>query len=376
MRAGQGDYHALGRHDEARRTKASALELAQRLGDLESQIEALSHERHGLFALGERHAALEIHARALHLARTIGNPALEYRCLADIGRAQLGMDALEEAIRSLRAALALAERIGLKRNVFWTHERLSFALERAGDTVAALHHYRAFHAVEREVQGERATARARTLALQFETDRAQREAQFERQRSEAFAEVNAALNSANEEKSLSIEQLRFQASHDALTGLPNRSHFEQCLENALVRAAQSDHSVGVMFIDLDGFKRVNDTLGHHRGDHMLIEVAQRFRATVGDSGMVARMGGDEFTVILGGLGGEGEALQVAQHLIEALEPSIQIEEREIALTASIGLSFFSHDGVDAATLTRCADLALYRAKDIGKNAVRRYQRDS
>ena len=366
------DLHALKRYEESQTVNATALNLAKRLGDRESQIEALNHEGRALAGLGQLESAFEMHQQALAAAREIGSPALEYRCLADIGRTYLDMDELDPAVTHLKEALVIAERVGLKRDVFWTHERLSLALERAGNPVAALNHHRAFYAVEREVQGERAAARVKTLALRFETVRVQQETHFERQRNEALAEVNAALRSANDEKSLLMEKLEHQATHDILTGLPNRALFQNRFEHALVTAARYGRNLAVMFVDLDGFKLVNDTLGHHRGDTLLVEVAKRFQAVVRDSDTVARMGGDEFTVIVSEFHGHADASRVALRLIEALKTPFCLDDHEVTVTASVGVSLFPEDGDQAEALARYADLALYRAKEEGRNTVRFY----
>ena len=366
------DLHALKRYEESRIANATALDLAEGLGDRESQIEALNHEGRALVGLGQLAAALAVHGRALLTAREIDSPALEYRCLADLGRAYLDADELDLAVTYLKEALVLAERIGLKRDVFWTHERLSLALERAGNPAAALHHHRTFYAVEREIQGERDAARAKELALQFETQRVRQEAHFERQRNEALAEVNAALHALNDENSVLMERLSHQATHDALTGLPNRALLQNRFEHALVTAARYGRSLAVMFIDLDGFKLVNDTLGHHRGDELLREVAKRFQAAVRDCDTVARMGGDEFTVLVSEFHGHADASRVALRLLQALKTPIHLDDHEVMVTASVGVSLFPEDGDQAEALARYADLALYRAKEEGRDTVRFY----
>lgn len=366
------DLHALNRHEEARQATATALDLARRLGDRESQIEALNQEGRALLDSGRATSAFEVHGRALTEAQAIGSPALEYRCLADLGRAYLNVNELDSAVVHLKQALVLAEQIGLKRGVYWTHERLSLALERSGDPVAALRHHRAFYAVEREVQGERAAARAKTLAIQFETARVRQEAHFERQRNEALADVNAALRAANDEKSALMDKLSHQATHDILTDLPNRALLQNRFEHALITAARYGRNLAVMFIDLDGFKLVNDTLGHHRGDQLLIEVAKRFRASLRDSDTVARMGGDEFAVIVSEFHGHPDVTRVALRLIESLTTPIRLDDHEVTITASVGVSLFPEDGDQAEALARYADLALYRAKEEGRNTMRFY----
>lgn len=170
--------------------------------------------------------------------------------------------------------------------------------------------------------------------------------------------------------------LLHQAMHDELTGLPNRKHGEQHLNAALARAHQSGRAVGLLFIDLDRFKNLNDTLGHPAGDALLIEVAARFQVAAQQSGpdprgpaaqppLVARFGGDEFMVVLPDLepaAAAGQAEQVSQALGRSLQAAIRIGEAEFYVDASIGISVAPQDGADAIGLERHADLAMYRAK--------------
>jgi diguanylate cyclase len=371
------DLEALGRHFEAAREHRTSLELAREIDDVESQIEALCNAGRTQLSQGEPEAALESHRQALQLAREIRSPSLEYQCLAGTGRVYLDSGWLEAAVVELRLALNIAERVGLKRDVFRTHELLAEALERAGDYQGALAHYRAFYAVEREVQGERSEARTKMLALQFETERVRREAALERRRSDDLARVNAALVRTDREKSELMEQLAYQAQHDTLTGLPNRALFTDRLEHTVRSAARYDRQLAVMFVDLDGFKLVNDTLGHHAGDALLVEVGHRLQGAVRESDTVARMGGDEFTVILSEVTSSADATKVAQRIVASLEEPIFLpgHNGHVSVTASIGVSLYPRDAEDAETLSRHADLALYRAKDDGKNTVRFYSSD-
>ncbi len=366
------DLNVIGQYEQARLASSTALEQSLKIGDRETQIEARIRQGRALLGLGLVDAAFASLDQGLHEVREIGNPALEYLCLAETGRAHLSLGQTDEAVQCLTSALECAEAIGIKRDVYLTHQQLSAAYERQGNAVSALHHHHEFYSVEREVQGERMDARAKTLVLRFEADRARQEALTERQRNEDLAAANAALHRANEEKSRLMEKLGHQAQHDGLTGLPNRSLFQDRLERAVTAAARYGRKLGVMFVDLDGFKLVNDTLGHHRGDELLVEVARRFQTAVRDSDTVARMGGDEFTVILSELQDSGDAARVAQRLIETLGTPIRLDEREITITASIGVSLYPQDGEGADDLARHADLALYRAKDEGKNTVRFY----
>ncbi len=166
------------------------------------------------------------------------------------------------------------------------------------------------------------------------------------------------------------ERLAHQARHDALTGLPNRFLFEDRLQQALARARRHGTLTAVLFVDLDRFKQINDTLGHAAGDALLQQVAHRLSLCIRETDTLARMGGDEFTVLLGDLRETRYALVVAQKLLDELKSPFSVEEYELFVTASVGISLFPRDGRDSATLQRNADSAMYRAKNQGRN---RYQ---
>src|SRR3954470_1552318 len=163
------------------------------------------------------------------------------------------------------------------------------------------------------------------------------------------------------------EQLTRQAYHDALTGLPNRALFQSRLEVALARASRRQRTIAVLFVDLDRFKVINDSLGHDTGDDLLVAVSGRLREAVRDEDTVARMSGDEFTVLLEEVEDEVEAAQVAQRIIEDIRRAIDLEGHQVFIGASVGIAL-SHNGEDRAEdLLRDADLAMYRAKERGRS---------
>ena len=172
----------------------------------------------------------------------------------------------------------------------------------------------------------------------------------------------------------SQQRVEYLATHDELTGLPNRALFNDRLHLALARAERSRESVGVVFIDLDNFKMVNDTLGHATGDKLLKQAALRLLDCVRAEDTVARLGGDEFVVLLG-TADRQKATLTAERLLRALSTSYQFDEHECFISASIGLSMFPEDATDASALMRNADSAMYRAKDHGKNAFRFFTAD-
>ena len=165
-----------------------------------------------------------------------------------------------------------------------------------------------------------------------------------------------------------IDQLAYQALHDALTGLPNRALLERRLDHSLADVRRHNWQLAVLFIDLDRFKQINDTLGHALGDQVLQQVARRLEGCLRKGDCLARMGGDEFTVLLTELADSRDALRVAEKLLAAFEEPFQIEGRDLFLTSSIGISLYPRDGKDAVTLQRKADTAMYRAKNRGKNS--------
>src|SRR4051812_29318480 len=170
------------------------------------------------------------------------------------------------------------------------------------------------------------------------------------------------------ERKKAEEQVAFLAYHDKLTGLPNRVLFEESLDLALARARRNDLGVGVLFLDLDNFKLVNDSLGHHAGDELLIQLAERLRTCTRDTDLVARQGGDEFLLLLSDLErvDEGEDILVSEHVaarvLEAMQAPFDLSGTPFFATASIGVSLCPRDAADATTLMRNADAAMYQAK--------------
>lgn len=164
--------------------------------------------------------------------------------------------------------------------------------------------------------------------------------------------------------------LQRMARFDSLTGLPNRTFFLEALDQNLYRARRRRSRVALIFVDLDGFKGVNDNLGHDAGDDLLRLTAERLRRAIRKSDMVARMGGDEFTVVVQDLERGHDAAMVAQKALEEVVQPCVLNGREILITASVGISVYPDDGEDPQTLLRNADLAMYRAKAEGKNTYR------
>ncbi len=167
-------------------------------------------------------------------------------------------------------------------------------------------------------------------------------------------------------------QVQRLALHDPLTGLPNRKLFLDHLNMAIPSARRSKHKLAVLFVDLDRFKLVNDSLGHAAGDKLLQIVASRLRTALRETDTVARMGGDEFTVLAPTANTVEDAIGVARKVRDAVKEVIAIEGRELFVTASIGIGLYPDDGADAGNLLRNADAAMYRAKAQGSDLFQLY----
>lgn len=177
------------------------------------------------------------------------------------------------------------------------------------------------------------------------------------------------------ERKQSEERVQYLASHDNLTGLPNRTMFSQIVNMAIKSAYRYERKLAVMFIDLDRFKNINDTLGHEAGDLLLTEMAQRLNAALRSSDVVARLGGDEFVVLLQELGDAEQAAQVARKILAAAVKPVSVLGQELRVTASVGICVYPDDAEDEQSLMKNADIAMYRAKEEGKNTYQFYSPD-
>ena len=173
-----------------------------------------------------------------------------------------------------------------------------------------------------------------------------------------------------DEKSKADERIEYLASHDGLTGLPNREMFNEMLHHAIEVASRHGRQFALLFIDLDRFKVINDSLGHDAGDALLVEVAKRLRIVLRASDVVARLGGDEFVVLLEECGEIADVERIATSLLAELSRPVLLNGHECHTTASIGIAMYPQNGTDAQALTKNADMAMYLAKDDGKNAFR------
>lgn len=177
------------------------------------------------------------------------------------------------------------------------------------------------------------------------------------------------------ERRLYQVRIEHQANYDTLTGLANRSLLQDRLQQALLTAASSGRHIAVAFVDVDRFKFINDSLGHHLGDELLKTVAARLRSCVRDCDTVARLGGDEFVLLINGHGGPDSVRQLMAHMLSVLSQPWVIEQGEFLVSCSIGVALHPEDGEEALTLLKHADSAMYRAKDSGRNNFQFFTRE-
>lgn len=175
------------------------------------------------------------------------------------------------------------------------------------------------------------------------------------------------------ERKRAEETIRRLAYHDTLTGLPNRMLFNDRLGVALARARRHQHKVAVLLLDLDRFKKVNDTLGHSVGDQLLRAVGDRLVSVLRESDTVSRMGGDEFLLLLPEMAEAGDASRAAERILQVIRQPLVLERHTLHITTSVGFAMYPDDGKDGDTLVKKADLAMYRAKEEGRDNYQRYR---
>jgi diguanylate cyclase (GGDEF)-like protein len=181
------------------------------------------------------------------------------------------------------------------------------------------------------------------------------------------------LNSQHDELKKLYEQMARHATHDSLTSLPNRKRFQDQLAETIALAKQGKQTFTVLYLDLDGFKAINDDLGHAAGDKLIEHTARRLEQCVRKGDMVARVGGDEFIVLLQDVA-SADVSRIAEKIVENLSKPLMLTDKTLQITASIGIATYPQDGEDAGTLIHSADSAMYEAKRNGKNGYRIFQK--
>jgi diguanylate cyclase (GGDEF)-like protein len=187
-----------------------------------------------------------------------------------------------------------------------------------------------------------------------------------------FARKLAASLSLALERAELYEEIRHMAQHDALTGLPNRKFLTDLLQLELAQARRNRKKMALLFLDLDRFKYINDTLGHDIGDKLIVEVSDRLRQTIRASDTVARFGGDEFNILMADITHTGDVITIAQKIITQFRTPYFVGDHELRASTSIGISVYPDDGEDVETLMKSSDIAMYHAKELGGNTYQFY----
>lgn len=177
------------------------------------------------------------------------------------------------------------------------------------------------------------------------------------------------------QQKIAEDRLKHMAYHDPLTGLANRNKLEQFINHLIATASRQQQCFAVLYLDLDGFKNINDTMGHEAGDTLLKVVAERLHNTVRNTDMVARLGGDEFVVLVTDVKVTDSVAVIAKKILDNILQTIVIKGHELYITTSVGISIYPYDGLNMPALMKCADLALYRAKEHGKNNYQFYTQE-
>jgi diguanylate cyclase (GGDEF)-like protein len=371
-------YVELEQYEQATSFLDEGLTLSQQLGDGYQEVRALGWLGQVYAALGDFRLARQHYEQGLKSAGAT-NSSEEIRLQLSLGKLLLRSNDVSTALNTLQQALEGAVRLGLQAEVYGTHELLAYAFEQSGDYKQALAHHKLYYKLRQLSQGEEQIKLIEVLLVQHEVEKTRQIAEAQLEFNQQLIESNQALERTNEELADAsrrnqelLEKVQYQAQHDYLTGLPNRSLFEDRLEQTLARANRYQEIFAVMFLDLDGFKLINDTLGHDVGDELLVQVAKRFKQSLRKSDSIARVGGDEFTMIADNLTGPEDAALIARKLLETLQTAFKVREHILSVDASIGLSLYPRDGNDIVALQRNADAAMYQVKRNGKRDIRFY----
>ncbi len=356
--------HELGRHEEVLETAAAYLPFIQAQGLTQHELVLQVNVMASLTATGRAARAALLGDHVLALAEQSATREQLTHCRLTHGHALLESGQLDVAEALLEQALAAAriDRRAPQERLALGH--LSDLHARQGEWERAYTLVKEAQALDDTRRVQDLDRRARVLSVQLHSEMLARDARAEQDQSAAYARMAEEFTTAQ-------QHLTDQARLDLLTGLPGRAQFQAELDRRLGEAGGTP--LAVLFIDLDHFKAVNDALGHDVGDRLLQQVARRLQAAVPGSGMVARTGGDEFTVTLGELNDPRAAERLSQLLLTSLAAPFDVDGHTLHVTASIGVALAPRDGQDVTALQKHTDIAMYRAKQAGRNSVRTYE---
>lgn len=329
-----------------------------------------------LMAMGRHEEAETVLDEALQAAQSLPPQITLCYLLKNLGRVNMACGDLTMAEVYLTRAIQIMEQINARGELALTHQLMSELLERKGDPTGALEHFKTFYILREATAGKETARRLTALKTSYEIQIAQRDAEIQHLR-------NAALQAEIEERKRVQVVLERLATTDMLTGLYNRHHFFALAEREVERSMRYGGRLALLMVDLDHFKRVNDTLGHIAGDQVLMAIGESIRATLRDVDLAGRYGGEEIAILLPETGSEN-ALRAAERLCAAIATlAVNTDAGRVSVTASVGVAGLeltplaertsaetAHAGRILAGLLDRADRALYRAKGAGRNTVR------
>jgi len=356
-----------------------ALIYGQRCLALFAKNNHFRKESEYLLSLGEVHLGLEeigqakeCYQQGLQIALKNGFRREEGDALRRLGILARIQGDLESALKSLNAALEIAENVQIRREIYECHSALADVYKQMGDYAKALEHYEQFHLIKEVVFNAQSDLRIKNLQVIQQVERAKRE-------NELLQQKSAELEKEIEERKKAQERTEFLARTDALTGVNNRGYFITAAQHFISEALQQQFSLSFILIDVDYFKRVNDTIGHLGGDRVLINIAEALVRMLRTKDLIGRYGGEEFVILLPDTN-QATAVQVAERLRETIDTmEILHGQNRLHVTISLGVTSLENNteakGSILETLLQQADRALYAAKHQGRNKVILYTND-
>lgn len=372
----------VGNVHESRGDYANALEyytrglkITQDVGDRQNEAASLNDIGNVYQELSDYQKAVSYYTQSLQIAQAVGIKYYEVKALINLGATLTKLHDAPQAVAHLRKALAISEEIKSNDLIYKAHQTLSAAYEATGDLAQALVHHKAFHRSREQVFSEDSANKIKSVVIQTEVEKSQREAEIYRLRNVELAQAFQDLHVANEQKSELVEQLKQQTEildrqtkEDGLTGLCNRRHFDSELAQEFSRARRFKRDMTVVMADIDHFKQINDHFSHQTGDKVIKTVGNILRESCRMIDVVARYGGEEFVLLLI----ETPAPKAAI-LCEKIRAAIEQHDwsaidTELGVTISMGIS----DDLTVASpeaMLSMADAKLYEAKRGGRNQV-------
>lgn len=338
--------HQMGQNEQALEYSLQSVAVFDRGNHWIGKSEALDTLGSIYLALGQVERAMDAHRAGLELARNGQNRGQEINNLLEIARLQQRNGELQAAMQTLMAVLEITQAMGTKQEEAYANEQLAEICKQQGNYAAALHYFEAFHSISIKLSNEKAELRLQQMQVQYEVESIRKQA----------------------------DQYREQASTDVLTGLLNRRRFFELAEQSLHTAQVERRPLGVMMLDVDHFKQINDLHGHPFGDAVLVEVASRLRWSLRSDDWAGRYGGDEMVVVLHDANCE-TAKAIAGRIRQAIiGEAVTFEAARQEITISLGLACYDgRQELSLAELVKQADQALLQSKQSGRNQVMIYE---